>query len=511
MKNHHPAETKLVFAHRAVTLAICAALGIVRIPIAAGADTPAPAPKPPAARVVVPVRPAVVQPQRPLPPNSSPNPLARLLGSSAPAANRIVPANPASGTAAQQNLRTTQRPTFTNPFQRQTTTSATPRSTTAQRPMPIPAVSRSTPTRAAPAGGFSRQANGSIVRTAPDGSIIDVHNPRTGVSVHHALDGSRLITVEHPDHSRVYIPAKGMQYVQHPYMFKGRQMENRTMVVAGRTFHQIYRPYAYRNSTLDVYATSRYYAPAMYQWAGSQLRTPDKFAWAFASNPTPWYSHYQGYFTPDTSYQTPAAWLTDYMLAATLSSSFSTENGLGDPSPAIDAPITPEVKHALTTEVARQVKIEALEAQQNDRNLDPPAAQGSVVQTLADRQAHVFVVSASLDLSDPDGRRCSVSEGDVVQVTSDSRGDGSTVNAVILASKGGVECGRSAQVQVALQEVQEMQNHMRETIDQGLASTKMAKEVPSKVAAFATAAPPADANAESEIKQQQDIAAEADS
>jgi hypothetical protein len=274
--------------------------------------------------------------------------------------------------------------------------------------------------------------------------------------------------------------------------------------------HQIYRPYTYGNTTLDVYATSRYFAPNMYQWAGSRLQAPEKSVWTYTTSPTPWYGHYRGYFTPDAAYQTPLAWLTDYMLAATLFVSYSTRNEAADPPPADAAPITPEVKQKLADEVGRQVKTEAIEAQQSDRNVDPPAGAGSVVQTLSDRQAHVFVASSDLDLVDPSGRRCSISDGDVVEVTSGPSGDSTTVNAVVLSSKGGVECGRAAQVQLALEDVQEMQNHMRETIDQGLANTKLAKQVQSKTPEFAAAAPPPDANAASEIKQQEEIAAAAE-
>jgi hypothetical protein len=55
-----------------------------------------------------------------------------------------------------------------------------------------------------------------------------------------------------------------------------------------------------------------------------------------------------------------------------------------------------------------------------------------------------------------------------------------------------------------------MQNHMRETIDQGMANTKAAKDGQSVTPAFAAAPPPADANAAGEIQQEQAIAAAAE-
>ena len=55
-----------------------------------------------------------------------------------------------------------------------------------------------------------------------------------------------------------------------------------------------------------------------------------------------------------------------------------------------------------------------------------------------------------------------------------------------------------------------MQNHMRETIDQGMANTKPAKSAASVTPAYAASVPPPDADAAHEIDQQRQIAAAAD-
>ena len=374
-----------------------------------------------------------------------------------------------------------------------------------------PVMSRNFPGHPAPPGSTETQThNGSIIRTAADGSVIDVRSPRNGVSIHHSLDGSRRIVVEQSDRSRVCIPSRGIQYVQHPYTFHGHPMDHRTFVVNGQLTHQFYRPYNYGGTTLDVYATSRYYAPNVYQWAETRFKAPTNFNWTYTTAPTPWYDHYRGFFTPESSYQTPLAWLTDYMLGSTLSVAYTTKGKASDSLPANAAPVTPQVKQLLADEVGRQVKQEAEEAADNAKNREPQPEAASVVHELADRRAHVFVVSSDLDLVDPTGRRCSMSEGDVVQVTSGPKSDSGTVDAVVLATKGGEECGRAAQVQLALNDVQEMQNHMRETIDQGISNTKAGKEGQSVTAAFAASAPPADANAAGEIQRQQAIAAAAE-
>ena len=370
--------------------------------------------------------------------------------------------------------------------------------------------SRMFPGYPGPPGSKETQTrSGNIVRTDADGKVMDVRSVRNGMIIHHGLDGSQQIMVERPDRSRVFAPSHGLQYVQHPYVFRGHPYDHRTFVAQGNAIHEFYRPYRYGATNLDVYAPSRYYAPVIYQWATTPFNKPQGYNWPYAAN-TPWFAYYKGYFTPQPSYSSPQMWLTDYVLAASLFVSYKTAApGSQATPPDAAATVTPEVKQKVADEVDRQVKEESVEAQQNAQNKDPPPGAGGVVQELTDGQTHAFVVSSDIDLVDPSGRRCMISEGDVVEVVSPAKPD-STVDAVVLSSKGGVECERAAQVQIALNDVQEMQNHMRETVDQAVANTNAGKQAPKVTPAFASAAPPADANAAQEIAQQQQIAAAAE-
>jgi hypothetical protein len=350
--------------------------------------------------------------------------------------------------------------------------------------------------------------NGSIVRKSADGQIIDVRVPRTGMVIHHGLDGSRHVMVEQPDHSRIYAASRGVSYVQHPFTVGGRTYDHRTFAVQGQLFHQVYRPYTYGGQTLDAYATTRFYSPQFYRWATSRMAATS-FSWGFVTNPPPWYGYYRGYFVPDANYTNPLLWLTDFMLASSLAISYRTEPPTAPPAPASDAApvITPQVKQMLADEVGRQVKQESAEAQANAQNRDIPPASGSIVQELSDGQEHVFVVASDLDLVDGTGRRCMISEGDVVDVKSAVDASSSTALAVVLASKGFGECERAAQVPITVSDLQEMQNHMRETIDQGMANTAAGKKAQTVTPAFAASTPPPDTNAAREIEQQQKIAA----
>jgi hypothetical protein len=360
-----------------------------------------------------------------------------------------------------------------------------------------------------PAGSTETQTRtGNVVRTAADGSVMDVHSPRNGMYIHHGLDGNRQILVSHPDGSRIYASSRGTQYVQHPYVFRGQTFAHRTYYAQGKLTHQFYRPVPYGRTVLDVYATPRYYDANFYQWATSRFNAPQPFKWDYVSSSPPWFGYYKSYFTPDSSYSSPSGWLADFVLGASLAASYKTEPPTSaPPSASGGAIVTPEVKHMIADEVDRQVRQESVEAQQTAQNREPPPGAGSVVQALGDRQPHVFVVASDLDLVDVSGRRCMISEGDVVQVVSAPQPASGGADAVVLASKGGGECERAARVEIALNDLQEMQNHMRETIDQGMATTNAAKKSTSVTPAFVASAPPPDPNAAHELDQQQQIAA----
>jgi hypothetical protein len=134
---------------------------------------------------------------------------------------------------------------------------------------------------------------------------------------------------------------------------------------------------------------------------------------------------------------------------------------------------------------------------------------------LSDNISHVFVAGRELDVVDSTGTECAVSDGDVLQLTPTPLApDATAATLVVLTTKGGVECKKGAAVSVNVADLQDMQNHMRETISQGMGDLKTkagqnglpalpasASAAPVK-AAFAADAPPPDADAATQIQQQ---------
>ena len=376
-------------------------------------------------------------------------------------------------------------------------------------------------------GGHSTLStvNGSTIRTRPNGSRAEIHDARRGMDVHHGLDGRRQVAVERTDHSRVYAERGGAGYVQQPYMYRGREYAHRTYYDNGRAYDRYYNRYQYHGVYVYGYAPMYYYHPAFYGWAYNPWYEPVPYAWGYMG--TPWFGFFGGWFRPAPVYPSASVWLADYLLAQSLEANYAAQQAAaeqagGSPPQAMaqDAdPVTPEVRQAIAEEVKRQLALENQEAQQTAAGQEIDPASSGIARELNDNQPHVFVAGASLDVIDADGAECAVTEGDALQLAGPPAPGAATADLIVLSSKGGPECRKGAMVSVAFADLQEMQNHMRETIDAGLGDLQRkggqgglppvppSATAPPVTAEFAAAAPPPDPNAAAEINRQ---AAEAD-
>ena len=130
---------------------------------------------------------------------------------------------------------------------------------------------------------------------------------------------------------------------------------------------------------------------------------------------------------------------------------------------------------------------------------------------LTDNSPHVFVAGTDLDVIDARGAQCTLSQGDVIQLNpAPLPPDAVAANLVVLASKP-AECVKGNSVSVPITDLQDMQNHMRETIDTGLGEMQTAKGLPPipqsakampVAAPFAAAAPPPDPTVATQLTQQ---------
>ncbi len=208
--------------------------------------------------------------------------------------------------------------------------------------------------------------------------------------------------------------------------------------------------------------------------------------------------------------------MTDYLISTSLAAAYQArvdaQLALNAPLPAGQVVLTPDVKQMIADEIRAQIALENTEAQQNAQNADFNGASSGIARMLADNARHVFVVGSDLDLIDATGQECAVSEGDVLALNAPPPPAATSATLVVMASKGGVECRRGLPVAVQFADLQDMQNHMRETVDQGLADLQTHKgglptPPPSAMAmatpaSFTVGAPPSDPQAAAQINQQ---------
>ena len=107
-----------------------------------------------------------------------------------------------------------------------------------------------------------------------------------------------------------------------------------------------------------------------------------------------------------------------------------------------------------------------------------------------------------------------MTEGDALQLRTAPAAGATNADLVVLASKGGNECASGGTVSVGVSDLQEMQNHLRETIDTGLKELqeKQGKgglpaappsaQAPPKESPYAAVAPPASPDDEKDLQAQ---------
>ncbi len=362
-----------------------------------------------------------------------------------------------------------------------------------------------------------RVAGGGAVRMRPNGRPADFHDPGRGMDIHHNLvGGGRRVSIERADHSHFVYERGRAGYIGHPYLYHGHEFARRAYYFNGRAYNRFYSPYGFHGLHLEVYAPYRFYSVGFYGWAYHPWFRPVPYAWGFGVNP--WYGYYGAYFTPYPVYASPSLWLTDYMISQSLAAGYDAEVAAGPPPPlgADVSPLSPDVKQMVADEVQRQLALENSEAQMNAQGQAPDPNSSSIARQLSDGQPHAFVAGSEIDVVDTaSGQECAVTDGDVLQLTNPPAPDATEALLMVMSSKGGKECHKTAVVSVPLEDLQEMQNHMRDTLDQGL-SDLQAKQgkgglpaaPPSAMAAPVNAAFAQDAPAP-EPGGQQDLAAQA--
>ncbi|MGO9212116.1 MAG: hypothetical protein ACLP2H_18545 [Terriglobales bacterium] len=391
---------------------------------------------------------------------------------------------------------------------------------------------------------------------------IQAHNMR----IDHGVHGGRHVVTER-NGRRVVGMGHGRGYSERAYYnHGGRSYYQRTYYMGGRRYAYAYRGYYYHGARYYGYAPAYYYHPAYYGWAYNPWPAPVYYNWGWAGNP--WYGAYGYYYEPYPAYAAAPFWLTDYMISANLQAAYEAGLAEGAAGTASLAPDTnlfaalessdplvaanleaayggalyaSAVKGSSQTQVSKDVKdaladqVKAQIAADKSAAESPKTASGSSGHALAtpavillplmfappaaadkeetppalDPKFRYFVVASEVDLTPADGKECPLTQGDVIQRTSDQLDENNNVEVIVKSSKK-ADCAVGTKGPVDANDLQEMYNHFRETLDAGLkslAENSGKNGVPAAPDTGTTAgevpAPTPDTNVDSDLQQQQ--------
>jgi hypothetical protein len=287
---------------------------------------------------------------------------------------------------------------------------------------------------------------------------------RSGAVIENRPGGVRQIVVQRPNNVVIVTNQRGQGYIQRPFDAGGHQFYQRTYYEHGRPYVNVYRPYSYHGVYFQVYTPVRYYRPAFYGWAYSPWNRPVVYSWGWGGSP--WYGYYGPYFAPYPVYRSPVFWLTDFFLSATLEAGY--EQRMADNAAAANyqaqQAMSADVKQMVADEVQRQLAQERAEGQNMNAMQGPPP--DTLPGIFNDGASHALVVHNPLQANDGN-MGCALTEGDVVGFEGNLTPGVDYASVRVLASKG-QDCPNGSMVGVSLQDILEMQNHLRETIDRGL-------------------------------------------
>jgi hypothetical protein len=345
--------------------------------------------------------------------------------------------------------------------------------------------------------------------------------------IEHGVRGGRTVVSTHNGARVVSVGHRG-GYVQRAYVVRGgRSYYSRTYYYNGSYRSGVYVGYYYGGRPYYGYYPAYYYQPAYYGWAYNPWPAPVAYGWGWGG--APWYGYYGPYYQPYPVYPSAAFWLTDFMIAASLQAAYEAQAAAWlDPNandgrtlvaslmPMAAAPetakLSPEVKQALSDEVKTALAAEQAEAAKGKTASSAGGAQPATsdqAPPALDPNFRTFMVSSDLSLVPGEGEECALSQGDVIQRTTETPDDDGNVNVKVVASTK-TDCAVGAEGPVSTDDLQEMYNSFREQVKDGMGELAkkqgtggLPKAPDTSTVNGDVPAPAADKNAEKTLKDQQ--------
>jgi hypothetical protein len=347
-----------------------------------------------------------------------------------------------------------------------------------------------------------------------NGYIRTIHT-RSGMTINHGAHGERRFESRRPDDGRVVGFGHGRGYTEHGYFRGGHPYIQRTYFYDGRRYAYAYRGYYWHGHPYYGYVPPYYFGAAYYGWAYGPWAGPVAFDWGWGA--APWYRVSGYYFAPAPAYDSPALWLTDYLLAANLQAVYEARAQANAAAAASDAAaggqatITPELKQLIAEEVRAQIAAEKAAADNPEpaapvSSAPPSAGKNGPDEVPAglDPSLKTFLVSTLLSESMADGTECSLSPGDILTRIQDTSDANQSVKVVVASSQRN-DCVAGTQIAMAFSDLQNMHNDFRAKLSEALgklAENQGKNGIPS--------GPPADSKLNPNGQAQPDLTVEAD-
>lgn len=306
-----------------------------------------------------------------------------------------------------------------------------------------------------PMGRVDPGRGGAEIHRGPDGALRELRIPGGGV-IYHGPGGFRHVEAVRPG-GRFVVAGRGAGYVQRPWTFRGQPYVKRTYVVGGVTTARVFRPWAYGGVTYQVYMPMHTYRPAFYRWAYQPWTRPVYYRWGWEGRP--WYGYYGGYFTPYPTYASPLFWLTDFVLATTLETAYLSRTTVTVAYDAPQAPMPPDARQALSDEMRRQMDMEQDQPDSYGAASAPPPV-------FAPEGPRIFLVNSAVTAY-AGNQEIPLAEGAVLQLQNRPAVGAEFAEVRVMSSRDGA-CPRGSYVYVRTMDLQEMQNHLHATLDQGM-------------------------------------------
>lgn len=367
----------------------------------------------------------------------------------------------------------------------------------------------------------------------PNGQIRSVN--RNGMHIERGVRGERHVVSMHNGARVVTVGHRG-GYVQRTYVVRGgHSYYSRTYYYHGVYRTGVYRGYYYGGRPYYGYYPVYYYQPVYYGWAYNPWPAPVYYGWGWGG--APWYGYYGPYYAPYPVYPSAAFWLTDFMIAASLQAAYEAQAAsawlgpnaadgtlvaslVGMPADAAPAKMSPEVKNALSEEVKATIAQEQADAAKGNTGANASGGQpanSNEAPPALNPKFRTFLISSDVSLVGADNNECSLSQGDVIERTTDTPDDDGNVNVKVVASSKN-DCALGTEGPVSTDDLQEMYNSFREQMKDGMAdlakkqgSGGLPKAPDTSTTSGDVPAPPPDKSVEKTLQDQQSAADQTES